>query len=111
MNFFMRVNWSNPELSRARAYVAKATANTLCPLAEWSARDVWCCLVTHGLPWLTIYDHLGPAARNGIIGRNGEAHGRLVYLRKHYPAAYQEARRLGLLNSGSQTQPPTTNQL
>jgi hypothetical protein len=44
------------------------------------------------MPWLTIYDYLGPDARNGLIGRNEEAYGRLVYLRKYYPEAYRVAR-------------------
>jgi 3'-phosphoadenosine 5'-phosphosulfate sulfotransferase (PAPS reductase)/FAD synthetase len=84
--------------SKNRQHVAKATKNTICPIADWSQDDVWCYIVSHGLPWLTIYDYIGPHARNGLIGKSGEAHGRLVYLKKFYPAAYQEARRLGVID-------------
>lgn len=62
------------------------------PIAWWSTDDVWCYIIKHGLPWLTIYDHLGPDARNGLIGRNGLQNGRLAYLRKYYPAAFRAAR-------------------
>lgn len=89
-----RVMGIRREESSARANVAKATLNTLCPLAEWRTSDVWCYTATHGLPWLSIYDHLGAAARNGLIGRNGEAHGRLVFLRRYYPSAFRVARQI-----------------
>lgn len=70
------------------------TAASLCPISLWTAADVWAYHIAHRLPWLTIYDHVGPTARNGLIGRNGDAYGRLVYLRQHYPRAYQKAREL-----------------
>jgi 3'-phosphoadenosine 5'-phosphosulfate sulfotransferase (PAPS reductase)/FAD synthetase len=78
--------------SKNRRHVQWATPNTLCPLVDWTVDDVWCYIVKSGMPWLTIYDYLGPEARNGLIGRNGEAYGRLVYLRKYYPEAYRVAR-------------------
>jgi len=73
----------------------KAASETrLCPISLWHTSDVWCYLATHGLPWLSIYDHLGCTARNGLIGRNGEAHGRLVFLRRYYPSAFRVARQI-----------------
>lgn len=62
------------------------------PLGLWSWMDVWAYIVTHDLPWLSIYDYLGPRARNGLIGRNGVEDGRMVWLRKFYPEAYRIAR-------------------
>lgn len=62
------------------------------PLARWTWMDIWAYIIDHDLPWLRIYDCLGPEARNGWIGRNGLEHGRMVYLRKYYPEAYRFAR-------------------
>lgn len=67
------------------------TAKSLHPLWQWSTDEVWAYIVAHDLPWLSIYDHLGPQARNGLIGRNGSARGRLVYLKRFYPAAFRRA--------------------
>lgn len=67
------------------------TKHTLQPIWDWSTEDVWTYIVRHDLPWLSIYDHLGPTARNGLIGKNGREHGRLVFLKQHYPAAFQQA--------------------
>ena len=67
------------------------TENTLQPLWNWSTQDVWTYTVKHGLPWLSIYDHLGPDARNGLIGKNGREHRRMAYLKRYYPAAFQRA--------------------
>ena len=89
-----RVMGLRREESRTRANVSASTANTLCPLSSWPVESVWCYLVSRGVPWLTIYDHLGPDARNGLIGRNGEARGRLAYLRQHFPEAYRTAREI-----------------
>lgn len=50
--------------------------------------------MSEGLPWLSIYDHVGPTARNGLIGRNGLEQGRLVYLRRYYPEAWRVAREM-----------------
>jgi 3'-phosphoadenosine 5'-phosphosulfate sulfotransferase (PAPS reductase)/FAD synthetase len=69
-----------------------SSAKRLCPIGAWSTDDVWAYIVKHGLPWLSIYDHLGPDARNGLIGLNGSAHGRLAYLKLYYPEAYRMAR-------------------
>lgn len=64
----------------------------VCPLEHWSTSDVWAYIVSHGLPWLTIYDHVGPDARNGLIGRNAAQSGRMAYLRQYYPEAWRIAR-------------------
>lgn len=70
------------------------TPTSLHPLWQWSTDDVWTYIVAHDLPWLSIYDHLGPEARNGLIGRNGSARGRLVYLKKFYPMEFLRAAEL-----------------
>lgn len=62
---------------------------TCCPLADWSARDVWACIVAHDLPYNELYD-LHPRgrelARNGaMIGTRGSAMGRLSWLKQMYP--------------------------
>ena len=67
------------------------TEHTLQPIWNWNAEDVWTYIVRHGLPWLSIYDHLGPHARNGLIGKNGLEHGRLAYLKLYYPEAFLRA--------------------
>jgi 3'-phosphoadenosine 5'-phosphosulfate sulfotransferase (PAPS reductase)/FAD synthetase len=67
------------------------TKNTLQPIWDWSTEDVWTYTVKHELPWLSIYDHLGPDARNGLIGKNGREYGRLVYLKRFYPDAFRMA--------------------
>lgn len=67
------------------------TKHTLQPLWDWSTEDVWTYTIRHGLPWLSIYDHLGPDARNGLIGKNGREYGRLVYLKHYYPEAFRLA--------------------
>lgn len=71
-----------------------SSATRLCPIGQWSNDDVWAYIVTRGLPWLSIYDHIGPSARNGLIGKNGDAHGRLAFLKLYYPEAYRLARTL-----------------
>jgi 3'-phosphoadenosine 5'-phosphosulfate sulfotransferase (PAPS reductase)/FAD synthetase len=86
-----RVTGIRREESKGRARVAAQTANTLQPIADWSADDVWTYTIKHDLPWLSIYDHLGPLARNGLIGKNGREHGRMAFLKLHYPEAFREA--------------------
>jgi phosphoadenosine phosphosulfate reductase len=67
------------------------------PIWDWSSDDVWAYILSNDLPWLSIYEHLGPDARNGLIGRNGVESGRMAYLRRYYPDAYRHARdNLGL---------------
>lgn len=63
-----------------------------CPIQFWSYRDVWAYIFNAKLPYLSIYDKIGPAARNGLIGRNGIEHGRMIFLRKYYPEAFRYAR-------------------
>lgn len=70
------------------------TESTLQPLWNWSTDDVWTYTVSRGMPWLSIYDHLGPEARNGLIGKNGREHGRLIYLKRYYPEAFKMACKL-----------------
>jgi 3'-phosphoadenosine 5'-phosphosulfate sulfotransferase (PAPS reductase)/FAD synthetase len=66
----------------------------LAPIRDWSTNDVWAYIVTHGIPWLSIYDYLGPTARNGLIGIGGSENGRLAFLKKYYPDVYRQARQL-----------------
>ena len=76
---------------RGLAYDYADGGGAYLPIANWTWQDVWAYIVTHGLPWLDIYDRMGPKARNGIIGRSGETHGRIEYLREHYPDAWRMA--------------------
>lgn len=66
----------------------------LLPIAGWGWRDVWAYIVTHDLPWLSVYDHGGPQARNCLVGRQGQNYGRLNFLRERYPEAYELAKAL-----------------
>lgn len=77
--------------SRGDAYAYADGSRAALPIARWSTEDVWAYIVTHGLPWLDIYDAIGPSARNGLIGRNGERFGREEYLRNHFPDAWRWA--------------------
>lgn len=90
-----RVDGMRMEESRTRKILlAKGRGETnsgLHPLWQWSTDDIWTYTVAHVLPWLSIYDHLGPHARNGLIGKNGREHGRLVYLKRYYPQAFKRA--------------------
>ncbi|HEB94335.1 MAG TPA: hypothetical protein ENI94_12920 [Gammaproteobacteria bacterium] len=82
---------------RGQAYDYADGGGAYLPIAKWTTRDVWAYIVTRGLPWLDIYDRMGPQARNGIIGRSGEEHGRIEYLREHYPDAWRLAKHNGWL--------------
>jgi 3'-phosphoadenosine 5'-phosphosulfate sulfotransferase (PAPS reductase)/FAD synthetase len=79
---------------RYQGAVSKRKDGTLVlsPIADWSTNDVWAYIVSRNLPWLRIYDVLGPEARNGLVGRNAERYGRLAYLRQYFPKAYLWAR-------------------
>lgn len=79
---------------RGPAYTYADGGRALNPIMHWRVADVWAYTLRAGLPWLSIYDHLGPAARNGLIGRSGIKRGRLAWLKIHYPDAYIEARRV-----------------
>lgn len=46
-------------LAKRGVIYATAGQNYACPLASWSARDVWARLVREGLPWLSWYDKCG----------------------------------------------------
>lgn len=97
-----RVMGLRQEESRARGIMlarkgptylyADGKHGAVCPLAQWRWQDVWAYLVRHNLPWLSIYDRLGPQARNGLVGRSGESQGRWEYLREAYPAVWRWAR-------------------
>jgi 3'-phosphoadenosine 5'-phosphosulfate sulfotransferase (PAPS reductase)/FAD synthetase len=76
---------------RGDAYTYTDGGSAVLPVARWSTADIWAYIITHDLPWLDIYDALGPRARNGLIGRNGERFGRMEYLREHFPDAWRWA--------------------
>jgi 3'-phosphoadenosine 5'-phosphosulfate sulfotransferase (PAPS reductase)/FAD synthetase len=76
---------------RGDAYAYRDGTRAVLPIARWSTADVWAYIVTAGLPWLDIYDTIGPDARNGLIGRNGERFGREEYLRHYFPEAWRWA--------------------
>lgn len=101
-----RVMGLRKEESRARAilvntrgtiYDYAAGGRAYLPIARWRTIDVWAYIVTHELPWLDIYDRLGPQARNGLVGRSGEAYGRIEYLREAYPDVWRWAVARGIL--------------
>ena len=77
---------------RGRIATYKNGEERLLPITKWRTEQVWAYIVSRGLPWLSIYDHLGPEARNGLIGVNGAERGRMVFLKKYYPKAYEEAK-------------------
>jgi 3'-phosphoadenosine 5'-phosphosulfate sulfotransferase (PAPS reductase)/FAD synthetase len=76
---------------RGNAYAYRDGTRAVLPIARWSTTDVWSYIVTANLPWLDIYDAIGPNARNGLIGRNGERFGREEYLRNYFPEAWRWA--------------------
>lgn len=78
--------------THGEAYTSRTGITRHCPLGSWTHDDVWAYTLTKGLPWLEIYDHLGPDARNGLIGRSGVQQGRMAYLRRFFPEAYRHAR-------------------
>ena len=83
--------------TRGDAYEYQDGTRAALPIARWSVDDVWAYIVTHDLPWLDIYDAIGPHARNGLVGRNGERFGRAEYLRHHFPDVWRWAVAKGLL--------------
>ena len=64
------------------------------PVARWSTDFIWAYIIKHGLPWLEIYDRLGPEARNGLVGVNGTNKGRLTYLKLYFPEAWRFAKQV-----------------
>lgn len=80
-------------IGRRGAVYQYANGGMAClPIATWQTDDVWAYIVTHQLPWLGIYDTLGPNARNGLVGRSGEEYGRIEYLKQHYPDVWRWAK-------------------
>lgn len=88
--------------TRGDAYEYQDGTRSILPIARWSVDDVWAYIVTHDLPWLGIYDAIGPQARNGLIGRNGERFGREEYLRHYFPDAWRWAVARGVLGSNAE---------
>lgn len=82
---------------RGSHYDYAGGGSAVLPIATWQTEDVWAYLVTHGLPWLSVYDALGPAARNGFVGRSGEEFGRVEYLKRHFPDVWRWATARGLV--------------
>ena len=72
-----------------QSYEYKSGGSAILPIATWQVADVWSYIVTNSLPWLSVYDHLGPQARNGLVGRSGEEFGRIEYLRRFYPEVWR----------------------
>lgn len=66
------------------------------PLGWWTARDVWAYIVVHDLPWHPMYDMethgvTRETIRNaGWLSTDGAEHGRISWLRHHYPEHYRE---------------------
>lgn len=83
--------------TRGGRYEYKDGTSAVLPVSTWQTADIWAYIVTNGLPWLSIYDFLGPEARNGLVGRSGEEFGRLEYLRHYYPEVWRWATAAGVL--------------
>jgi len=86
---------------RGDAYEYQDGTRAFLPIARWSTDDVWAYIVSHELPWLDIYDAIGPGARNGLIGRNGERFGREEYLRQYFPEAWRWAVSRGIFGTSA----------
>jgi 3'-phosphoadenosine 5'-phosphosulfate sulfotransferase (PAPS reductase)/FAD synthetase len=84
---------------RGMSYAYKDGTRAILPLARWSEMDIWAYLVAHEVPWLDIYDIIGPHARNGLIGRSGENFGRVAYLRQYFPDVWRWAVARGILEA------------
>lgn len=80
--------------THGKAFTDRHHKRWLMPLADWSTADVWAYLIAHDVPWLGIYDRMGPDARNGIIGRSGDRFGRAQQIHRHYPEYLATARQL-----------------
>jgi 3'-phosphoadenosine 5'-phosphosulfate sulfotransferase (PAPS reductase)/FAD synthetase len=78
--------------SKGDAYDYVAGGSALLPIARWRVEDVWSYIVTHDVPWLSIYDAFGPETRGGVVGRNMLEHGRIARLKEYDPDAYLFAR-------------------
>lgn len=86
-----------PSWARGKRYDYKGGGSAVLPVATWQVEDVWAYHITHGLPWLSIYDKMGPSARNGLVGRSGEEFGRIEFLRQHYPDVWRWAHAKGIV--------------
>lgn len=76
---------------RGAAYDYADGGSAILPIATWQTDDVWAYIITNSLPWLSIYDLIGPHARNGLVGRSGDNYGRIEYLRMYYPDVWRWA--------------------
>ena len=82
---------------RGAVYSYAGGGSAMLPISTWQTDDVWAYIVTNNLPWLEIYDAIGPQARNGLVGRSGEEFGRHELLRRHYPEVWRWAVSKGIL--------------
>jgi phosphoadenosine phosphosulfate reductase len=84
------------KLFRVRGPIYQARGMTIvCPLAWWSAADVWAYLAARGLPYHPLYDAEShgltrETLRNaGWLTTSGAERGRIAWLRAHYPEQYR----------------------
>lgn len=88
----------NESINRARLFAMRSEVYftesrqmwTCCPIAQWSARDVWAYIVQKNLPWNELYDKHPEGrekARNGAMfgTRSDTFTGRLSMMRRMYP--------------------------
>ena len=78
---------------RGNQYDYKSGGSAVLPVANWQTMDIWAYIAPNVLPWLDIYDVLGPSARNGLVGRSGEEYGRIEYLKHYFPDVWAWAKR------------------
>lgn len=82
-------------LRRAGTLYQAREVYIVAPLAWWTARDVWAYLVSRALPWHQMYDKethgiTRETQRNtGWLSTDGAEHGRIAWLRHHYPEQYR----------------------
>jgi 3'-phosphoadenosine 5'-phosphosulfate sulfotransferase (PAPS reductase)/FAD synthetase len=80
---------------RAKGAIYAARGITIaCPIAWWTAKDVWAYIVAHDLPYHPLYDcethgETRETLRNtGWLATDGAEYGRIAWLREHYPEQY-----------------------
>lgn len=79
--------------ARGTTYQLQRGLWVTCPLAWWSALDVWAYLVSRGVPWHPLYDAETHGMRREELRNAGwltvRDEARVAWLRVHYPEQYQ----------------------
>lgn len=97
----LRISEGGPRAAMLRAkgpvYALKDGSWKCCPLAYWTAKDVWGYLVSRGVPYnRKLYDaethgETRESIRNtGWLSTDGAQQGRIAWLKTHFPAQYEQ---------------------